>query len=185
MAGQTSTDSQFNPYLSSTQQDLLLAALASNNFPGESNGSGPHSAIKRSDSDPKGTQKPPPSFIDGAILDTTKKPVPQQSADYGNYDFDDTSPFIDYLDGDSTLNFDSNDLGGEDMFGSVPGPGTESSGSDKGDRSDKRKSPDDADEDDEDGDAKRREGDDKMAKKPGRKPLTSEPTTVCPSGFAH
>ena len=37
----------------------------------------------------------------------------------------------------------------------------------------------DEDEDeDEEGDSKRREGDDKQAKKPGRKPLTNEPTTV-------
>lgn len=179
MAGQASTaENQFDPYLSSTQQDLLLAALASNSYTNQSNALAQHNAIKRSDSDPsREKQFVPPSYIDGGILDTTQKPA-QQSTDFTNYDFDDTSPFIDYLDGDTSLNFDSNDLGGEDMFGDVPGPRTESSDSDKGEKSDKRKSPDDADDDDEDGDAKRREGDDKTSKKPGRKPLTSEPTTV-------
>lgn len=44
----------------------------------------------------------------------------------------------------------------------------------------KRKSPEeDEEEDDDDNDPKRHEGDDdKSSKKPGRKPLTSEPTTV-------
>ena len=43
---------------------------------------------------------------------------------------------------------------------------------------DKRKNPGD-DESDDDGGSKRREGAEKTVKKPGRKPLTSEPTTVC------
>lgn len=42
---------------------------------------------------------------------------------------------------------------------------------------DKRKSPEDEKEDNENG-SKRRDGEEKVAKKPGRKPLTSEPTTV-------
>jgi len=176
MAGQTATDGQFNPYLSSTQQDLLLAALASNNY-NASNALPLGNAIKRSDSDPSRDREfVPPSYVDGALVSAAQKPI-QGPAEIGSFDFDDTSPYIDYIDGDTTLNFDSNDLGGEDMFGNVPGPMTESSESDKGDRADKRKSPDDADLD-EDDDPKRREGDDKTAKKPGRKPLTSEPTTV-------
>lgn len=43
---------------------------------------------------------------------------------------------------------------------------------------DKRKSLDGKDDDDEGG-GKRRESEDKSGKKPGRKPLTSEPTSVC------
>ena len=42
---------------------------------------------------------------------------------------------------------------------------------------DKRKSMD-GNNDDEEGGGKRREGEDKLSKKPGRKPLTSEPTSV-------
>jgi len=45
----------------------------------------------------------------------------------------------------------------------------------------KRKSPDDEEEDDDDDEAhKRQEGDDKVAKKPGRKLIVAEPTTVSP-----
>ena len=63
------------------------------------------------------------------------------------------------------------------MIGSLPGSG----GNANGDLSnEKRKSPDENDASEE-GDAKRQETQDgeKGAKKPGRKPLTSEPTTVC------
>lgn len=165
MAGQTG-ESQFNPFLSTTQQDLLLAALATNNY----NKNNP--VIKRSDSD-LSVQKPftgSPKYIDGNMFDSN----PVNSA-ISSIDFEDTSPYLEYLDGDTSFNFDSNDLGGQDMFGSVPGPMTESSGSEKGDKPDKRKNSEDPEED---GDAKRREGEDKTAKKPGRKPLTSEPTTV-------
>lgn len=186
MAGQTSNDGQFNPYLSTTQQDLLLAALASNGYNNNNNNAANGNAtIKRSDSDTGREQQfVAPSYVDGAMFDSTQKDS-QQTAAFGNFDFDDTSPYLEYLDGDTTLNFDSNDLGGEDMFGDIPGPQTDSSESDKGDKSDKRKSPDDGDDEELDGDAKRREGDDKTSKKPGRKPLTSEPTTVSLPHLAH
>lgn len=80
---------------------------------------------------------------------------------------DDYTPDLDYLDGDG-FDFENADLGGE-MIGALPGDGH-----------DKRKSPDDSAGDPE-GDAKRQETQEgeKTAKKPGRKPLTSEPTTVC------
>lgn len=60
------------------------------------------------------------------------------------------------------------------MIGELPGesPGRKRSE----DGAEKRKSPGD-DVDDPDGGGKRREPEDKQAKKPGRKPLTSEPTT--------
>lgn len=86
--------------------------------------------------------------------------------------FDDYSPDLDYLDGD-TFDFENADLGGE-MIGALPGDlgnGTE--------LHEKRKSSENNDGTEE-GDAKRQETQDgeKSAKKPGRKPLTSEPTTV-------
>ena len=78
----------------------------------------------------------------------------------------DFTPDLDYLDND--FDFENADLGGE-MIGALPGA----------EQHEKRKNPDEpSDEDDEEGDAKRQEGE-KGAKKPGRKPLTSEPTTVC------
>jgi len=85
------------------------------------------------------------------------------------------SPFVDYLDGDNGFDFDNAD---GDMIGSLPGDTP-------GDSSEKRKSPDDGDDDDDEGGGKRREGEDKQAKKPGRKPLTSEPTTVGFMEHAH
>ncbi|KAL1306179.1 hypothetical protein AAFC00_004281 [Neodothiora populina] len=183
MAGQTSPDDQFNPYLSSTQQDLLMAALTSNDYSNKHNAAksdniNNNPQIKRSNSDPRREKAfVAPSYMDSLNSFDASNDNTVDASSFANFDFDDTSPYLDYLDGDTSLNFDSNDLGGEDMFGSVPAPQTDSSESDKGDRSDKRKSPDEADDDDDDGDAKRREGDDKSAKKPGRKPLTSEPTT--------
>lgn len=82
-------------------------------------------------------------------------------------DFSDDSPFLDFDPeadfGDESFDFDENAR----MIGDIPG-----------ELHDKRKSIDGKDDDDEGG-GKRREGEDKTAKKPGRKPLTSEPTSVC------
>ena len=135
MAGQTTGNQPFNPYLSNAQQELLLAALASNN--------------------------PPSNHV-------KSKP----STDMNPLDFDDTSPYLEYLDGDTSFDFDNADLGGE-MIGALPGSGLEP------EQHDKRKSPDE-NESPEEGDAKRQETQEgeKGAKKPGRKPLTNEPTTV-------
>ncbi len=63
------------------------------------------------------------------------------------------------------------------MIGDLPGaPSTarSESASDQ-DSPDKRSHPDD---DEEENGAKRRESEDKVSKKPGRKPLTTEPTSV-------
>ena len=91
-----------------------------------------------------------------------------QEAEYDalNGDF---TPDLDYLDGDG-FDFEDADLGGE-MIGALPGNG--------GELHDKRKNSDEFDDED-GGDAKRQETQEgeKGAKKPGRKPLTSEPTTV-------
>lgn len=140
MAGQTAGDQPFNPYLSNAQQELLLAALASNN--------------------------------PGANRDTKKVPT-----DMNAIEFEDTSPYLDYLDGDTSFDFDATDLGGQQMFENMGSNASDKSGSTDGDKPDKRKSPEESSPDDEI-EAKRREGEPKEAKKPGRKPLTSEPTTV-------
>lgn len=80
----------------------------------------------------------------------------------------DYTPGLDYLDNDDSFDFEDADLGGE-MIGALPGEGHE-----------KRKSPDEG-ADSPEPDSKRQETNDgeKAAKKPGRKPLTNEPTTVC------
>lgn len=101
---------------------------------------------------------------------------PQQSTPasaFNNVSVDE-SPFPDYLDGDTSFDFDGAD-NGDLMIGALPGDSPNGKSSE--DSSEKRKSPDD-DVEDPDGGGKRREPEDKQAKKPGRKPLTSEPTTV-------
>lgn len=103
---------------------------------------------------------------------TTPQPslfTPNMSSapDSGHLDFSDESPFLDFdpdADFDDSFTFDESSR----MIGDIPG-----------DLHDKRKSiVGDDDDDEEEGGGKRREGEDKTAKKPGRKPLTSEPTTV-------
>jgi len=85
----------------------------------------------------------------------------------------DASPFLDYeLDLDADGNFDL-DVDGQ-MIGGLPGAPTSDG---EGGAHEKRKLPEGENGDDEGG-GKRREGEDKTAKKPGRKPLTSEPTSV-------
>lgn len=83
-----------------------------------------------------------------------------------------------YLDFDNEFDLDftgaSNDLTEE-----FPDPGN---AFDDGEGGEKRKNSDDSD--DEESGSKRREGEEKTSKKPGRKPLTSEPTTVS-SIFIH
>jgi len=94
----------------------------------------------------------------------------------------DNSPLLDYdydysnADSSFDFSFDNGNDGGK-MIGDLPGaPSSDRSESTSDqDSPDKRSHPDD-DEDEENG-AKRREGH-KVSKKPGRKPLTTEPTSV-------
>lgn len=81
------------------------------------------------------------------------------------------SPYLDFdldADGDDGFDFDMNGQ----MIGDIP------DSHNSGDLHDKRKSIDGNDDDDDEGGGKRRESEDKSGKKPGRKPLTSEPTSV-------
>jgi hypothetical protein len=92
----------------------------------------------------------------------------QTSPPSGHFDFGpDDSPYLDFDidgEGDDSLDFD----GQGQMIGDLPETTSE--------LHDKRKSIDGKDGDE--GGGKRRESEDKTGKKPGRKPLTSEPTTV-------
>lgn len=81
------------------------------------------------------------------------------------------SPFLEYdPEFDDQLDFDSND---QDLIGPLPGLQS----LDEHDLHEKRKSLEGKD-DDEEGGGKRRESEDKASKKPGRKPMTNEPTSV-------
>jgi AP-1-like factor len=95
------------------------------------------------------------------------------------------SPFLDTYDydfGDSS--FDFSFTGGDQprMIGDLPDSAARSESADNdaaNDGNDKRSHPDDDDDEDSPGnDAKRQETSERVPKKPGRKPLTSEPSSV-------
>lgn len=144
-------------YLSPDQQDLLLAALSSNNptqkqqtvtHNSEANQNLNHTPGHASSGS---FSVSPPSGLDGSV---------NQSTTFGYED----SPYLD-------LNPDF-DLEIGDLPPSLPSTEDYEPG-------DKRKDIDGQVNDKEDSGKKRRESDEKAAKKPGRKPLTSEPTSVC------
>ncbi|KAI9054300.1 hypothetical protein LZ554_001468 [Drepanopeziza brunnea f. sp. 'monogermtubi'] len=105
----------------------------------------------------------------------TESPV--QSSVPGALNGFEESPFIDYdyeFEGDGSFDYSEFNNGSKgQMFGNLPGS---SSDGGENDTHDKRSHPED-EGDEEDGGGKRREGDEKTSKKPGRKPLTSEPTS--------
>ena len=143
--------------LSARQEELLFAALQSNKMPTID------TSMKNSTD---ALSMPPSAFTES----------PAQAPGSGTLGGFEESPYIDYdyeFDADGSFDYDfANDSQGQ-MIGNLPG--TSSDGD--GDNHDKRSHPDD-DGDEDEGGGKRREGDDKSSKKPGRKPLTSEPTSV-------
>ncbi|KAJ8063174.1 hypothetical protein OCU04_008413 [Sclerotinia nivalis] len=147
--------------LSPRQEELLFAALNSNK-----------SSNKSSNNMDKSL--PPSTNALSNTSTSTFNESPIQAPGSGTLSGFEESPFIDYdyeFEGDDSFNFDfSNDSQGQ-MIGNLPG----SSSDGDADNHEKRSHPDDDDE--EEGGGKRREGDDKSSKKPGRKPLTSEPTS--------
>lgn len=161
MASQHAQSIQNNPsHLSQSQPDLLVAALTS-----QAGARHAHSASAQQS--PSHPALHHPADMNGTIHDSALYISPQQAT---FDDFNDSySPDLDFADGDG-FDFDNADLGGE-MIGSLPGS--------SGDLHEKRKNSDELGEDDK-GDAKRQETQEgeKVAKKPGRKPLMSEPTTV-------
>ncbi|KAF2449160.1 PAP1-domain-containing protein [Karstenula rhodostoma CBS 690.94] len=172
MAGTSRNDFQSAGqfYLDPNQQDLLLAALASNTQnPNDifATGLDPKQALSGL---PNGQQfNFPVDNIDQTFFASPQQSTPASALN--NIGGIEESPFGDYLDGDTNFDFDNAD-NGDLMIGELPGD----SPTRDGDASEKRKSPGD-DAEDVEGGGKRREGEDKQAKKPGRKPLTSEPTT--------
>lgn len=146
------------PYLNHNQQDLLLAALHA-----QADGKqGSHIGNSHQDTTHHHDETPP-TMNDNALFMSPAQAHLDNSAN-------DFTPDLDYLDND--FDFENADLGGE-MIGALPGSGYDATGAEL---HEKRKNPDEVD-DEEEGDAKRQEGE-KGSKKPGRKPLTSEPTTV-------
>ncbi|KND90663.1 AP-1-like transcription factor [Tolypocladium ophioglossoides CBS 100239] len=143
-----------NFFLTPHQQNLLFAALNANKQ--QASGSPANNGVSLS----------PNSF----------KSSPMQNVDNGGFQ---ESPYLDNYDyefGDSSFDFSFASVDQPQMIGDVPG--TVRSDSTENDSNDKRSHPDDEEDDGSPGnDSKRRESTDKAPKKPGRKPLTSEPTS--------
>ncbi|KAK3995823.1 putative transcription factor [Cladorrhinum sp. PSN332] len=139
--------------LTPQQQNLLFAALNSNR-------KGPSTASNMS----------PLQFNDSPLQGSDTLGSFQGSPEF---DFD-----YDIAGADSSFDFPFSDPSQPKMIGDLPGAGSDASKSDSAENTespDKRSHPDD-DEEDNPG-AKRRESEDKVAKKPGRKPLTTEPSS--------
>ena len=158
--------------LTQSQEGLLRTALSSNNI----NGNPEHSS--KGTGSFEGTYNgytQPHNGSTGSGVNVYTSPT-QKTPGSGQIGSFDDSPFLDYdnLD-DGNFDWDNN---GEQLFGDIPGVDF----NDDAEHHDKRKASLDEDDADE-GSSKRREGDDKsgkkIAQKPGRKPLTGEPTTVC------
>ncbi|KAF2193517.1 PAP1-domain-containing protein [Zopfia rhizophila CBS 207.26] len=168
MAGTSTNDFQNGApfYLDPSQQDLLLAALTSN---GQAPDGLFSTGIDNKRSMSNGQFPYPVDNLDPNFFTSPQQSTP--ASNFNNMNIEE-SPFVDYLDGDASFDFDNAD-NSDLMIGALPGGSPEKEGEES---SEKRKSPDD-DAEDPDGGGKRREPEDKTAKKPGRKPLTSEPTT--------
>jgi hypothetical protein len=165
MAHPTYEESAFDPaslQLSTNEQSLLITALNSNKPARNGSYSTLHITNGRKAMSP---------IQNGSTFTSPNQQAPGSTA-VTSLDFD-ASPFLDYDLEDG--NFENWDMNGGQMIGDLPG--TSVSDEDQEHHDKRKKSSDDNGEDDEDGGGKRREGDDRSAKKPGRKPLTSEPTT--------
>ena len=177
MAATMPHDDLFNPdlYLSPDQQELLVAALESNrpvprggsNTHEASNGFNQLNGVSSKATRQQSQQDPPPALITQHENASSQAPA-SESPPLDSFGFDDSSALDLGLDFglDDGAEYDGVQEDDDTITGQPDNAGEK-------DIHDKRKHADDAE-----GDSKRREGDDKTSKKPGRKPLTSEPTTV-------
>ncbi|PYH91738.1 PAP1-domain-containing protein [Aspergillus ellipticus CBS 707.79] len=153
---------QHNLYLSPNQQELLLAALTSNT---------PAQKQQQGDNQPSESQSDRDSATPGNASSRSFNMSPgfdpTQPHSGGLGYGDDESPFLDF---NPRLDFDFQ--GSENLIGDIP-----DNLSDEHEAGEKRKDMDEPVDENESSGKKRRESDDKAAKKPGRKPLTSEPTS--------
>lgn len=152
-----------NFLLTPQQQNLLFAALNSNKQ--QTSASPANNALSLSPTSFHNSAAQPKSATNQAY---------QESPFLDNYDYD----F-----GDSSFDFSFATDDQPSMIGDIPSAGgalTSKSDSTENEGTEKRSHPDDEDEETSPGkDPKRRESTEKVPKKPGRKPLTSEPSSVC------
>jgi AP-1-like factor len=166
MGSTNDNNQQFSPsFLDQNQQDLLMAALASNQQ--DRNGQ----FFAGQDMVPNGNQ----FDYSMGTMDPAMFLAAQPDASLANFDMSGLSDqqLMELMENNGgSIDFDSYDAGRQ-SFDDTADPSQLELDLD-GDGAEKRKNPE---EDKDDTDPKRREGDDKTAKKPGRKPLTTEPTT--------
>lgn len=156
-----SSTSSFDPtFLNQNEQDLLMTALNSN-MPREGAG------INGRSSAPQAKAHSSITITDSNSADLYTSPL-DQTPGSGSYD---QTPFLDYDLDEANLDWD---VDGQ-LIGELPeySNGHADLGEDEDGTGEKRKNPTD-----DDGSDKRRSSEDKTNKKPGRKPLTSEPTSV-------
>ncbi len=162
-------------HLSPDQQNLLVAALASNRPSSSNNASATDRASKPSDKE-KGDKHSAKQNEHQNYTDGYSNQSAQNQLTPGQFPEPDDSPYLGFdldADLDDKFDFDNNGQFIDDFTGDV-------SQIDAGDLHEKRKSIEDND-DEEEGGGKRRESEGGSGKKPGRKPLTAEPTSVsCP-----
>lgn len=156
------------PVLAPDQQKLLLAALRSNSK-GSERSFKALTAAANSQNSALSSHTLAGGVIDPSMLDNSGP----TSAHFPTHAFAD-GEFAEALGHDNDTSFDFLNENLDPPFE----PSNEDGSGESPETGEKRKSPDDDDDDDEQGDAKRQDGDEKSAKKPGRKPLTSEPLTV-------
>jgi len=160
MAVSTNQAAYQYPRLSQDQQHLLVAALSSNK----------RASTQARSTIPQNTY----TSVTGARSPDTDAGTGMDMFDTSLYSNFDTSEFPGLNDPFlETTNFEFDPL--QQTIG-PPSGSAHSHSEDDGEAGEKRKSP--TDDEDDDGEHKRHEYDDKTSKKPGRKPVTSEPTTV-------
>ena len=160
------SDSQY--HLSPNQQDLLVAALASNQPPSLNKASTKGGVLKVSRAEKDNQLSAEQDEYQSSAHDYFEQSAP------ATFPEPDDSPYLGLdldVDGDDHFDLDNNGQ----LIDSFPG---DASQVDNKDLHEKRKSVGDKDDDDDDGGGKRRESEGGTSKKPGRKPLTAEPTTV-------
>lgn len=140
--------------LTPQQQNLLFAALNSN----KGNNAQTNSALALS----------PLSFQESPAQGLESVGSFQNSPDL-EYEYD-------FAGADSSFDFSFDHANQPKMIGDLPSAPSTKSDSAEMESPDKRSHPDD-DDDEDNGGGKRRESEDKVAKKPGRKPLTTEPSS--------
>ena len=141
-----------------------MATLSSQQSAGQAQQSSIHSREKYPSNDSRSLSQD--SGDQGGLYNPVSSSAPGSAQlDFSN----DESPYLDFdFDGEADDVFDREF--NEQMAGDIPEPNAH-------ELHDKRKTIH-GNENSDDGGGKRREADDKSNKKPGRKPLTSEPTTV-------